>query len=357
MKYIKITLLLILASSFLLAGCSGSLLQARSWPGMVVDGELLYVASGAGVFAVRLNDGTQVWRFPAEADNKKNFFADPLLVDDLLAIGDYKNVFYGLDAATGAQKWTHEGTRGEYIAGAEALDGMIFAPSGDHHLYAFDLQGNEQWTFETKEPLWGKVAVNGLKVYLPIMERAVVALNAENGKEVWRVDLEGAVISGPTLGEDGTLYVSTLGSAVYGLDTERGSIIWRFDTSDGVWGSPTLHDGVIYFGDASGVIYAVDAARGQGLWQIDVGNAELGNAIVGSAAVYSDGLFFGTEMGELIAVSFEGQKQWTRSVAGKLYSTPIVTEDVIVAAVTDGDSLLIAWDMQGNEIWTFEQPK
>ena len=324
---------------------------------MAVDGELLYVASGTGVFAVRLSDGSQVWRYPAQADNKQNFFADPLLVDGLVAIGDYKNMFYGLDAATGAQKWTHEGTRGQYIAGAESLDGLIFAPSGDHMLYVFNMEGVEQWTFKTDEPLWGNVAVNGSKVYLPVMERAIYALDAKSGDEVWVIDLDGAVVSGPTLGEDGTLYVSTLGKSVYGLDIERGSVIWRFDTSDGVWGSPTLHDGVIYVGDSSGVIYAVDAARGQGLWQIDVGNTELGNAIIGSAAVYSEGLFFGTETGELIAISFEGQKQWTRSVAGKLYSTPIVTEDLIVAAVTDGDSLLIAWDMQGNEIWTFEQPK
>ena len=352
MKYIKITLLLILASSFLLAGCSGNLLQARSWPGMAVDGELLYVASGTGVFAVRLSDGGQEWRYPAEADNKKNFFADPLLVDGLLAIGDYKNVFYGLDASTGVEQWAHEGTRGQYIAGAAALNDLIFAPSGDHLLYAFNMNGVEQWTFETSEPLWGSAAVNGSKVYLPVMDWAIYALDAESGKEAWHIDLDGAVVSEPTLAEDGTLYVSSLGKVVYAIDSERGSIIWRFETNDGVWGSPTLHDGVIYVGDASGMIYAVDAARGQGLWQLD-----LGAVIVGSAAVYSDGLFFGTEAGELIAVSFDGKKQWTRSVEGKLYSTPIVTEDLIVAAVTDGERLLIAWDMQGNEIWTFEQPK
>jgi outer membrane protein assembly factor BamB len=214
------------------------------------------------------------------------------------------------------------------------------------------MNGVEQWSFETAEPLWGSVAVNGSQVYLPIMDRAVYALDAESGKEVWKTDLEGAVVSEPALGEDGMLYVSTLGNAVYALDTESGRIIWRFDTNDGVWASPTLHDGVIYVGDASGVIYAVDAVSGRGQWQI-----EAGSPIVGSGAVYSDGLFFGTEGGELLSVSLDGKKQWTRSVEGKLYTTPIVTEDRIVAAVTDGDNLLIAWDLQGNEVWAFEQPK
>jgi outer membrane protein assembly factor BamB len=352
MKYIKITLLLILASSFLLAGCSGSLLQVRSWPGMAVDGELLYAASGTGVFAVRLNDGGLDWRYPVEADNKKTFFADPLLVDGMLAIGDYKNTFYGLDAATGVEQWQHEGTRGQYVAGAAALDDMIFVPSGDHLLYAFNMDGVEQWTFETDEPLWGGVAVNGSKVYLPVMDWAVYALDAKSGKEVWKVDLAGAVVSAPALGEDGTLYVSSLGKSVYAIDAERGSILWRYDTSDGVWASPTLHEGVIYVGDASGNFYAIDAARGQGLWQLD-----LGGTVVGSAAIYPEGLFVGTETGDLLAISLDGKKQWTRSVEGKLYATPIVTEDRIVAAVTDGERLLIAWDLQGNEIWTFEQPK
>jgi outer membrane protein assembly factor BamB len=301
---------------------------------------------------VRLNDGGEAWRYPAKADNQHKFFAEPLLADDLLAIGDYSNVFYALNVSTGTENWRVEGTRGNYVAGAATTDGYIYAPSSDHTLYAFDMDGQEQWSFKTSEPLWGKVAVNGSKVYLPAMNHTLYALDSATGKEVWSTVLGGALVSGPTLGDDGTLYISSLGKAVHALEVDSGDILWRFDTNDGIWASPTLYEGVIYFGDASGMIYAVDAASGKQQWQL-----EASGIIIGSGAAYNDGLFFGTEEGELIAVSFDGKKQWTRSVTGKLYSTPVVTEDRIVASVTDGEFLLIAWDLQGNEVWTFQPVK
>jgi outer membrane protein assembly factor BamB len=64
-----------------------------------------------------------------------------------------------------------------------------------------------------------------------------------------------------------------------------------------------------------------------------------------------------TETGDVVLVSFDGVKQWTRSIEGKLYGQPAIGEDRIVVSVMGGENLLVAFDFRGNQVWTFAPPK
>jgi outer membrane protein assembly factor BamB len=84
---------------------------------------------------------------------------------------------------------------------------------------------------------------------------------------------------------------------------------------------------------------------------------EAGSAVMGTAAFTPDGVVFCSESGNVIAVSFNGEKMWSFPVPGKLYSGPVVAQDRIIVAVTEGETLLVALDFRGGKQWSFLPPK
>jgi outer membrane protein assembly factor BamB len=94
-------IIILLALSFVLSACGTRVLPA-SWPGITVAGDTVYVAYSNFVYALELDDGDEVWRFPKEAEGSQAFFAEPVLTKDgQLLIGAYNSLFYSLDAETG----------------------------------------------------------------------------------------------------------------------------------------------------------------------------------------------------------------------------------------------------------------
>ena len=64
-KYILFVLVVALAA-VLLSGCTGQAGLRNSWPGLASDGETVYLASGQYLYAVNLEDGKEIWRYPAK---------------------------------------------------------------------------------------------------------------------------------------------------------------------------------------------------------------------------------------------------------------------------------------------------
>ena len=62
MKRLILILLVGLAASLLSACSAGA--SSASWPGLAVDSDNAYLASGGFVYAARLADGSKVWQYP-----------------------------------------------------------------------------------------------------------------------------------------------------------------------------------------------------------------------------------------------------------------------------------------------------
>jgi outer membrane protein assembly factor BamB len=348
--------LIILISSLFLSSCRGAI-GATSWPGLSLDQDTdtLYVSYSTGVFAIRIQDGNLLKRYPLEPDNKRLFFAPPAVVGDLVVVGDYAGTTSGLDYRLESQGsdvlelWSFSDGNGRLIGSELGLDEMILVPSGNHNLYALDLQGNQQWVFEeSEEALWAQPVSDGEFVYQASMDHNLYALNVSNGSKVWSMDVGGAVVYSPLLDEEGVLYVVTLADELIAVQASNHRELWRAETSEEVWGTPVLKDGKLFLGDLSGTIYAFDASTGGLEWKLDAGGA-----VAGSGGITPEGLVFATEEGDVLMVSFDGVKQWTRNVEGKIYGAPAVGNSRIIVAVTGGDDLLVAFDFNGNQEWIF----
>ncbi len=354
MKRNRLSLLLLLVSTaLLLTACTGAI-GASSWPGITPAGDTVYIAYATAVHAINVQPGAanQVWAAPVEANNRVNYYAAPAVTDNLVVVGDYSNQLHALQRSSGTESWIFPGATGRYIARPLVVDQAIYAPNADGFLYALDIQGNLKWKFKTEQGLWAQPASNGSVVFQPSMDHFLYAVNAQDGSQLWKVDLGGAAVSSPVL-SDGQIYVSTLTNEMLSVDATTGQILWRAKTKDAIWAAPVLNEGTLYFGDLSSTAYSVNAKNGSVNWQQELG----GGSIIGAAAVIDQGVVFVAEQGLVQAISFDGQKLWNATINGKLYSDPAVVNNRIVIGIVQGDNLLAALDFNGSVVWNFALPK
>lgn len=350
---ISLVFLFVLVGS-LLASCTGRPL-ASSWPGLTVDSGTAYVSYASYVYAINLQNGTMIWRYPDKADAKKVFYAQPAVAGGKVIAGDYGNTVIAINAQDGKESWVFSGPTDRFVGAPSVLDNVIFAPSTDHNLYAVDLQGNQKWVFKTGSPIWAKPVDDGKNLYVASMDRNLYAINPSNGSKLWATDLGAAVMYSLTISQDhSTLYAGTILNELIAVDAASGKIQWRFKTGGNIWSPVVEQDGALYFGDQSGKIYAVSAKDGSKKWEMDAGAP-----VIGEGAVIGNGLAFPTENNAVVAVDFNGNKLWNQPVNGKLYSNLVYTGDRLVVPVTSGDNnlLLVALKQDGSQVWAFNQPK
>jgi outer membrane protein assembly factor BamB len=181
------------------------------------------------------------------------------------------------------------------------------------------------------------------------------ALNtASSGPEaqvVWSVDLGATrVMSSPTVGPDGTIYLGTSGGQLFAVGAD-GTIRWTAQTGPTIKSAPALGlDGTIYLPSSDGKLYAV-SPQGQLIWTFDFGQhlgptplvtsdqagpggAGGGSNGIGSGAsptIGPDGtIFIGADNSNMYAVTPDGNLRWLfeaeRELAG-IWTTPALSAD------------------------------
>lgn len=352
----KKRLILVIAFSLtllFLTGCSA--IAANSWPGITIDPETetVYVAYNTAVYAVDTGNGNLKWRFPEEPNNQITFFAPPTLTEDgQLIVGGYNNTLYSLDAVTGAEKWAFEGAANRYIGSPLFANDLIYAPNADERLYALDLNGNPLWDqpFQAGQALWAAPVSDdgGTTIYLTSMDRNLYALNGETGETLWSQPLDGASVGTPTLGNDNQLYIGNFANQMVAFGIEDGQEIWTTPTAGWIWSGPARDDEHIYFGDLEGNFYAVNQSSGSIVWQLQPDGEVVGQALVNGEQVY-----FGTESGTIYAVDLRGNIVWNRDTGGALYANTVGTDEVIIVAPHQADNVLVAFQPDGSQLWSF----
>jgi outer membrane protein assembly factor BamB len=343
---------LLLGLAMILGGCATGMM-ASSWPGVTADANNAYIAGGPYVYAVNLQTGAQVWRFPEKASVANPFFATPVLTSDgQLIVGGFDKKLYSLNPLTGQSTWQFTDARDRWIGGALVADGMIYAPNADYKLYALNLQGKLQWSFEADQAIWGTPISDGTNIYFGTLGRRVYAVNAQTGKQAWVQKVDGAVLGQPALGADHTLYVGSYGATVYAMNTADGGTRWSAAASSWIWSGPVLDGSELYFGDAKGSFYAHPLTSTGQPW-----NQQLNGAIVGSPLVSADSIVVGTEAGNVYFMDRTGQNLHSVTVSGKVYATPVAAGSLVLVAPTDGDAILVALDQNGTIKWSFIPPK
>ncbi len=345
---------LLLALAVLLGGCATGL-SASSWPGVTADADNAYIAGGPYVYAVNLQTGAEVWRFPAKAATSTPYYATPALTPDgQLIVGSFDHKLYSLNPQSGAENWRFDQAKDRWIGGVLVTRDTIYAANADYKLYALSFTGTLKWVtpFQADQAIWGSPVSDGTNVYFGTLGRKVYAVNAQTGRKTWVQTVDGAILGSPVLGPDNTLYVGTYGGVLVSLNTGNGSLIQQKTASSWIWSGPAQDGMNVYVGDANGMFYAFPmTATGQPWTQ------QLTGAIVGSPLVWDSTIVVGTESGNVYFIDNTGQNILPITVPGKIYATPAAAGTLVLVAPTSGTNLLVALDQNGAVKWSFTPAK
>jgi len=337
----------ILLVGILLSACTAAS-TSSSWGGVTLSDSAVYYAGGTKVFALRPDNGNVIWSYPEKPAAGQLFLAAPVIAGDQVIVGDYANGLTSLKATDGSVNWTFAKSTGKFVGSPLITPDLIIAPNADNHLYALDWQGNLKWTFAAAHSFWSQPVTDGkTTVFASSLDHFLYAVNQQTGELVWKVDLGASLVSAP-LYDNGVLYQGTIVGNMNAVDAATGKVKWTQKADAGIWSAPVLVDGKIYFGDQTSKVYILNIADGSLDQSIDVGSA-----VIGSGAILKEGIAFGTEKGDLVLISLDGTKLWTRTIGGKLYSNLVTNASLILVVETQGDKPLVALDTNGTEQWYF----
>ncbi len=207
---------------------------------------------------------------------------------------------------------------------------------------------------------WGPVAAGG-KIYTPDGLNNVLALDANDGKLLWKKPLISNVFTVSLSADTKILYVTTAittkaSPTLFALDPETGSELWNNMINDqpavgGMEGAPVIVDDRIYAGylqyEGHGGVAAYDSRTGKLIW-----NQEVSRMSPYSSLSYGDGrLYAGFENKTLVCLSAaDGSLLWSSTPFTDLvYSAPVVNKGRVYAGA--GNTLYAFDAARGSVLW------
>jgi outer membrane protein assembly factor BamB len=334
----------------LLAGC-GATPVAENWPGLTLEGNTLYVISGAPqrVYLLDAETGAQKAIFLPGGVENGIFYWSPVTVAGGTAFVGFGDVqsgvagLYAFDPETGQEQWHVEA--GNLILPAYA-DGVVYFGDSDGRVYAVDVETKSLkpgWAFEADEAIWASPLVDDQRVYVASMDHSLYALEAETGAVIWSTELGGAMAAAPILdAETGILYVGAFDGRVHALRADTGEPVdgFEFRAENWIWSEALVADDRLYTSSLDGRLYALDLQTGAVLpsypFDTAVGGAE--SAIRTAPVQAGESVVVCTEAGRVVAVR-DGQQQWTWPSGlpeSAVYTTPAVGEGRVYVVLMNG---------------------
>lgn len=240
------------------------------------------------------------------------------------------------------KRWTADvGVGGGYRATLRAspliAGNQAFSMDSDASVRAHALDdGHMLWHTPTRPKhasqhnMGGGISYDSGKIYATTGYNEIMALDAANGKVLWRQPLDlsprcAPLVAGPLVA------VTILADVLLTFDAATGTPGWRFsgnagqptDAAVGITGAPAYSDGIIVAGFSTGTLAGIDAKSGTPLWEQSLASgygqaSELDFSDIVAAPVITNGVVYAVNLGDtLMAVDLHsGVKVWTHGAAG-----------------------------------------
>jgi len=232
----------------------------------VLEGGVLYLASGPRLFALNHLTGQPLWPKPFQAGDR--IWGSPGVAGKNIYLGSLDHHIYALSTEDGSLLWEYKA--GGAIASSPTLgDGGLFFSAFDG-LYALEAEtGSLRWHLPSRSWFWGRPLFSEGKVFAGSQEGRFYGLDAVTGKPLWEpVSTGGPFYYAPALGE-GVLVIGS--DKVYGLDPERGQLLWARELGAPVAGDLVVVEGVAYVQAKNNTLFALNL-KGQGaeVWKFSL---------------------------------------------------------------------------------------
>lgn len=269
----------------------------------------------------------RIWSVSVPGSNRRRrLAAAPVIGGGNLFVMDTEGVVHAFDAATGAPRWT-----------------TSFRIEGDGATSVFG----------------GGASYDDGRVYVTTGVGEVAALDAKDGKQLWKVKPAGPLRGSPTVALN-AVYVMTQNNEIHALNAADGAPLWNESGSlgqAGVFGvaAPAVGQGTIVAGYSSGELVAYRYENGRGLWSDALARTSLATSVgvltdIDADPIIDRGRVFALGQGGRMAAYelVSGQRIWELNLAG--ISTPAIAGDWIFV-LTDESKLLAIARTTGKVRW------
>jgi outer membrane protein assembly factor BamB len=363
----------LLLLGLVLAGC-GSVPVAENWPGLSLEGDMLYAISGMPqkVYLIDAETGQQRATFMPQDVENGIYYWSPVTVGGgtaFVGFGDTQNLtagLYAFDPQTGQELW-HLPADNLILPAPTYVDGIVYFGDSDGRVYAVDVETRSfkpGWSFDADEAIWASPLVDGDRVYVASMDHQLYALDADTGEVIWSTDVGGAMAAAPTLdAEAGILYVGAFDGRVHALRADTGERVdgLDFQAENWIWSEVLQADGRLYTTSLDGRLYALDPETGAVLppYPFDARTTGGADTAIRSAPVPAgESIVFGTSVGRVVAVR-DGVQQWSwpsGQPEAAIHTTPVVDGDRVYVVLMNGHVQSLDANT-GTPGWTFVAPE
>ncbi len=223
---------------------------------------------------------------------------------------------------------------------------------------------------------WSGVAVSDEVVFVGSREDELLALDRANGALLWSFPQDGqedgleGIYASPAVTDDLVL-IGGYNGILYALDPSTRQKVWEFQTDDSIVGSPALvYEEMREITATPTPSFGSAFAGGAPTPTPSFGSAFAGGAptptpsdgsLSGQDAVDSrlELIIVGSSDGNLYAMDANGVEQWRFETGNKIWSMPVVHEDVVYFGSLDHNIYAVALKdtgslRAGDEMWRFE---
>jgi outer membrane protein assembly factor BamB len=253
--------------------------------GRLYIGEGLHENRGCKFYCLDAATGHKVWHF----ETASHIESSPCVADGKVYFGAGADGIYCLDAETGAERW-HFQENLHIDASPHVWEKRLYAGSGvsrtQKEMRIFCLEadsGRVVWHHPAKLPVWGSPCVSGHHVFFGLGNGristrsgsedrpagALLCVDAETGKEIWRHDVDDAVLRSP-LADRQSIYFGSRDHFGYCLRQDNGELRWKTDMGSPVLARPVAADHGVYIVSSAGQVWRLEADTGEPTWRFDV---------------------------------------------------------------------------------------
>jgi len=241
---------------------------------------------------------------------------------------------------------------GGSIGGAPLVVGStLYFASMNHNIYALDaVDGKELWRFEARDRIGGSGPVysDGM-IFAGSYDHNLYCLNAKTGELIWKFRTEGPIYCRAET-DGGTVYVGSKDRNLYAVEAATGRLLWKFTTGGDVASMPTAHEGSVFIGSYDRNVYRLDAGNGRLIRKYPT-QGEVHNL---NRFLIDNGVIYVTTTDNMLrAFRIEdGLEVWKARIGNYgASSCPVKDKDRLYQGTRDGDVTCL--DMNGRILWKF----
>lgn len=207
-----------------------------------------------------------------------------------------------------------------------------------------------RWKFKTEDEIRTSPAIFRSVVYIGSYDTNMWALNAEDGKLLWKFPTGAGIASSPTFDSATKLvYFGSEDHIFYALDAQSGRLSWTYHTKGKIRSSPRVAHNHVFFGSDDGFMYALAANNGRFLWQF-----EAAIPIRTRPFVTNEVIIFGADDGSVYGLELSGKRKWVYRAKRGINSSPVVEPTQNICFVGSFDGYMYALDANsGYTLWRF----